>query len=107
MIELVRNGTYFPPSSASKIAERFPSLNHIELPVFSFDYCVPVIDVFLSGVKDLSYMKINYSQDTLLDDPFSRDYLIRKRRQAFPKNIIDEKKVAVNNTGNATEIWLS
>ncbi|CAF4020018.1 unnamed protein product [Rotaria sp. Silwood1] len=106
-IELIKNIIYFLPSSASKIVERFPSLTHIELPVFSFDYCVSVIDIFLCHLKDLSYMKINYNQTTLLDDPFSYDYLIAKRRQIFPNKIIDENKVAFNNTGETVEIWLS
>jgi hypothetical protein len=106
-IELVKNIIYFLPNSASKIVERFPSLNHIELPLFSFDYCVSIIDVFLYHLKDLSYIKMNYYQDTLLDDPFLCDYLIRKRRQTFPDNNIDENKVVVNNTGETIEIWLS
>ncbi|CAF5099727.1 unnamed protein product, partial [Rotaria sp. Silwood1] len=32
MIELVKNIIHFLPNSASKIVERFLSLNHIELP---------------------------------------------------------------------------
>ncbi|CAF4578386.1 unnamed protein product [Rotaria sp. Silwood1] len=107
MIELVKNIIHFLPNSASKIVERFPSLNHIELPVFSFDYCISVIDVFLCYLKNLSYMKIKYHQDTLLDDPFSCYHLIAKHRQTFPDNIIDENKVVYNNTGEPIEIWLS
>ena len=80
-IELVKDRIYFSPNDAFKIVERFPSLNGIELPVFSFDYCVSVVDVFLNHLQDLSHIKIAYYQDTLLDNPFSRHYIIEKRRQ--------------------------
>ncbi len=101
-IKLRRKNIYF----ASKLVERFPSLTDIELQVFSFDHCVFIIDIFLVHLKNLSYIKINYSQDTLLDDPFSPDYIIEKRLQTFPNHIIDEQRVIVKNNGTTIEIWL-
>ncbi|CAF1214986.1 unnamed protein product, partial [Rotaria sordida] len=47
-----------------------------------------------------------YDQDTLLDDPFSHEYIITKRYQAFPVSIIDEQMVNVKNNDQVIEIWL-
>ncbi|CAF4679121.1 unnamed protein product, partial [Rotaria sp. Silwood1] len=49
----------------------FPSLSDIELEVYPFDNCVLLIDLFLILLEQLSYLKICYNQDILLDDPFS------------------------------------
>ncbi|CAF4856242.1 unnamed protein product, partial [Rotaria sp. Silwood2] len=78
-----------------------------ELQVFSFDDCISIIEIFLSRLENLSYIKISYSQDTLVDDPFSRQYLMKKRRQTFPNNILDEQMINVKNNGEAIQIWLS
>ena len=107
MVTSVTEKFYFPPHFASKFVERFPSLVDIELQVFSFDHCVPIIETFLSHLKNLSYVRIDYYQDTLLDDPFSRDYIIEKRRQTFPNNILKEQMINVINDGETVEIWLS
>ncbi len=107
MIKLRTKKFYFPSNCAPKLVQRFPSLSHIELQVFSFDHCVSIINIFLTHLKNLSYLKIDYNQDTLLDDPFSCDYIIEKRHQIFPNNIIDEQRVNVKNNGEAIEIWLS
>ena len=103
MIKSITEKIYFP----SKFVQRFPSLIDIELQVLSFDNCVSVINIFLTYLKNLSYFKINYSQKTLLDDPFSRNYIIEKRRQSSPDNIIDEEEVIVKNNGEVIEIWLT
>jgi len=106
MIKSITEKIYFPSNFALKFVQRFPSLSQIKLQVFSFDICVYVIDIFLAHLKNLSYLNINYNQDTLLDDPFSCDYIIEKRRQTFPNNIIDEQRVNVKNNGKVIEIWL-
>ncbi|CAF3023870.1 unnamed protein product [Rotaria sp. Silwood2] len=90
MIKSIKDNIYFSLNYASKFVKRFPSLTHIELQVFSFDNCVYLIEIFLTRLENLSYLKIYYKHDTLFDDPFSYDYLIRKRRQTFPNNIVDE-----------------
>jgi len=107
MVKSITDDIFFPSNFASKFVQRFPSLSHIELQVFSFDDCVHIIDIFLTHLEHLSYLKIYYNQDTLLDDPFSYDYIIRKRRQMFPNNIFDEQMINVNNNGDVIEIWLS
>ena len=106
MLILKTKNNYFPPKLSSKIVERFPSLNDVELHVFSFDHCVPVIDEFISHLKQLSYIKIHYFQDTLLDDPFSIDYILRKRSKIFPDIHLYAETIKVKNDGEVIQIWL-
>jgi len=98
---------YFPSNFASKLVERFPSLTRIELRVFLFDDCTSAIDILLGHLNNLSYLKINCEQISLRDHPFSRNYIIDKRRQAFDFNIIDEYKVTVKRNEQYVEIRLS
>jgi hypothetical protein len=107
LILKTKTNIYFPPKLSSKIVERFPSLNHVELHVFSFDHCVLIIDVFISHLKQLSYIKIHYFHDTLLDDPFSIDYILRKRSQIFPDVHLNAEIIKVKNDGEVIQIWLS
>ncbi|CAF2684095.1 unnamed protein product [Rotaria sp. Silwood2] len=107
MIKSITEKIYFPSDFASKFVQCFPSLSHIELQVFLFDNCVSIIDIFLTHLENLSYVKINYYQDTLLDDPFSHDYIIEKRRQLFSNNIIHQQMIDVQNNEQTIEIWLS
>ncbi|CAF3809115.1 unnamed protein product, partial [Rotaria sp. Silwood1] len=97
MIKTITENIYFPLAYASKFVQRFPSLCHIELQVFSFDICSFIIDIFLTELKQISYMEINYNDDTFFDDPFSCEYIITKRHQAFPLDIINEQMVNVKN----------
>ncbi len=107
MIKSITVNIYLPSNFASKLVQRFPSLSHIELQMFSFDNCVSIIDIFLTQLERLSYVNIYYNQDTLLDNPFSRDSIITKRRQTFPNNNFYEHMIKVRNTGENIEIWLS
>jgi len=107
MVKSITDNIFFPSNFASKFVQRFPSLSHIELQVFSFDDCVSIIDIFLTHLEHLSYLKIYYNQDTLLDNPFSYDYIIRKRRQMFPNNILNEQMINVKHDEDVIEIWLS
>ncbi len=107
LIETVLEDIYFPPSFAEKLVERFPSLVHIELQIISLDSCVSIIDTFLSHLKNLSSIKIDYFENALLDYPFSRVNIIEKRRQEFPMNIINEQMINVKNDGDTIEIWLN
>ncbi|CAF1264568.1 unnamed protein product [Adineta steineri] len=106
MIETTFEDVYFPTSFSMKFVDRFPSLAHIELQVISFDNCVSIIDTFLNHLKNLSYLKIDYFEDSPLYDPFPRENIIKKRRQAFPMNIIHEQLINVKNDGEVVEIWL-
>ncbi|CAF4953276.1 unnamed protein product [Rotaria sp. Silwood1] len=107
MIKTITENIYFPSAFASKFVQRFPSLCHIELQVFSFDICSFIIDIFLTELKQISYMEINYNDDTFFDDPFSCEYIITKRHQAFPLDIINEQMVNVKNNDEVIQIWLS
>ncbi|CAF2924708.1 unnamed protein product, partial [Rotaria sp. Silwood2] len=69
--------------------------------------CVSIIDIFLNHLKHLSYVKMNYDEILLINDPISRDYIIEKRRQTFPMNIFNQQLIDVENNGKAMEIWLS
>jgi hypothetical protein len=106
MIKSITKNIYFPLNFVLKFVQRFPSLVHIEFQVFSFDHCVSIIDRFLTQLENLSYIKINYYQDTLLDDPFSRDYIIQKRREIFHDDNLNEQMINVKNNGETIEIWL-
>ncbi|CAF1275130.1 unnamed protein product [Adineta steineri] len=106
LIETTFEDIYFPPSFSMKFVDRVPSLAYIELQVISFNDCVSIIDTFLSHLKNLSYIKIDYFEDSLLDDPFSLENIIEKRRQAFPMDIIHEQLINVKNGREVIEIWL-
>ncbi|CAF3308506.1 unnamed protein product, partial [Rotaria sp. Silwood2] len=107
ILKLITEQMYLPSNSALKFVQRFSSLTRIELKVFSFDNCISIIDIFLSHLQHLSYAKINYDQVTLLDDPFSRDYIIEKRHQQFPDTFFDETMVNVKYNGESFRICLS
>jgi len=106
LLESITKNIYFPSNFALKLVRRFSSLSDIELQVFSFDHCVFIIEIFLTQLENLSRIKIDYYQDTLLDDPFSRDYIIEKRREIFPNHELNEQMVNVKNNGERIEIWL-
>jgi len=103
----IKNNLYVPSNFISKLVQRFPSLTDIELQVLSFDDCVSAIDILLSHLKNLSYLKINLCRVSLRNHPFSRNYIIDKRRQAFDFNIMDEYKVTVRSNEEYVEIRLS
>ncbi|CAF4233803.1 unnamed protein product, partial [Rotaria sordida] len=83
ILKAVMRCDYVPSNFLSKLVQRFPSLTDIELQVYSFDD--------YSGV----------------DHPFSRNYIIDKRRQAFGFNIIDEHKINIIKNKESVEIRLS
>ncbi len=46
-LEIIADGMYFPLTYASKFVQRFPSLTHVTIDVYSIDSCVPIVDIFL------------------------------------------------------------
>jgi hypothetical protein len=86
---------YFPSKYASTIVQHFLSLTLIEIEVYSIDISVPVIDIFLGELIKLQLITIHFKHNSLLDNPFSRNYVIEKRRQSFHLNKSDENKIAV------------
>ncbi|CAF4155326.1 unnamed protein product [Adineta steineri] len=106
IITSVTENVYFPSNFSLKFVQRFPSLTNIEIQVFSFDHATSIIDICLSQLEHLSYVKIHYNTDTLLDDHFSCHYIIRKRRQSFSLKYLDEQMINIKNNGKIIEIWL-
>ncbi|CAF0734606.1 unnamed protein product [Adineta steineri] len=106
IITSVTENVYFPSNFSLKFVQRFPSLTNIEIQVFSFDHAASIIDIFLTQLEHLSYIKIHYDTDTLLDDHFSCHYIIGKRRQSFSLNYLDEQMINIKNNGKIIEIWL-
>ncbi|CAF1365586.1 unnamed protein product [Rotaria sordida] len=107
ILKAVMRCDYVPSNFLSKLVQRFPSLTDIELQVYSFDDCRYAIDILLSHLKNLSYLKIYYIKDSGVDHPCSRNYIIDKRRQAFGFNIIDEHKINIIKNKESVEIRLS
>ena len=105
-LQLLDDGDYFLVKYAPKIVQHFPSLSHIILTVYSFDSCVQIIDMLLMGVPKLVYVKVNFHRDTLLDDPFTSDYVIQKRRQTFGFSRNNEEHVSIKNDGKALIVCL-
>jgi hypothetical protein len=107
ILKSIADFSCFRSNFTSKLVQRFPSLTDIELKVFSFDNCICVIDILLSHLKNLSYLKIYHIKLSSLDHPFSRNYIVDKRRQSFGFNIINERKVMVGMNDGSVEIRLS
>jgi hypothetical protein len=98
---------YFSVKYASKLIERFPSLIHIELRVFSLSICVSIVDSLLSGLAKLHHLKIYYDKYVSFDVPCPVNYVREKRRQAFPLSINDIDGIVVNINQQFVEIYLT
>ncbi|CAF3684940.1 unnamed protein product [Rotaria sordida] len=107
ILKSITENSYVPSNFLLKLVERFPSLTDIELQVYSFDDCIYAIDILLSHLKNLSYLKIYYIKDSVVDHPFPCNYIIDKRRQAFSFKIIDENKINIIKNKESVEIRLS
>ena len=97
---------YFPVQSARQLAQRFPSLSRVKLRVYSFDSCVTIVDILLGSLAKLAFVKVHFERDTLLDDPFTRRYVVEKRRRAFTLDRNHEHRVSVRNDGQSLIIRL-
>ena len=98
---------YFSIKYALKLVELFPSLVHIELRVFSLDTCLSIVDILLGNLANLIHLKIYFNKDTLVDDPCPIDYVVEKRRQAFPFHIYNKDDIFVKVDGQSLEIYLN
>ncbi|CAF3107367.1 unnamed protein product [Rotaria sp. Silwood2] len=107
ILKSITENCYVPSDFLLKLVQRFPSVTDIELQVYSFDDCIYAIDILLSHLKNLSYLKIYYIKDSVVDHTFSRNCIIDKRRQAFGFNIIDEHKITIIKNKESVEIRLS
>jgi hypothetical protein len=96
---------YFPLKHALKFVQRFPSLTHLVIEVYSVDSCIPIVDILLGGLPKLHLLIVQFYHDSLLDDPCPREYIIEKRRQSFGLNKNDEYKVNVQIEDHKLLIW--
>jgi hypothetical protein len=95
-VHILADDMYFPSKYALKFVQRFPFLSTVQIEVYSIDTAVPIVDIFLSGLAKLRFIIVDFKHDSLLDDPFSRNYIIDKRRQSFDLNKNDEDKIIVS-----------
>jgi len=115
-LRLLDDYVYFKPnfwtkncaksSILDKFVQCFPSLTKIEIRVFWLDYCVPIIDIFLTGFAKLHFIIVEFLSNRLPCNPISRDYVIEKRRQSFGLNRNDEYKVNVILGDDDLRIWI-
>ena len=94
-------------NSVSKLVDRFPSLSQIQLRVYSMDICVSIVDLFLCQLAKLSYMGLFFTKNTLVRYPFTRAFVIKKRRERFPAEMLNEQMVNVRRYTEAVVISLS
>ena len=100
--------TSFSSNYASKLIERFPSIIHLELEVYSTDKCKPLLDHFLDGLPKLIHLRIYLRQDELDDyEICSTHYVYQRRRQAFPHHSGKEYEVCTKIEGKIIDIYLS
>ncbi|CAF3787618.1 unnamed protein product [Rotaria sp. Silwood1] len=104
ILKSITENCYVPSDFSLKFVQHFPSLTDIELQVYSFDDCIYALDILLSHLKNLSYLKIYYIEVSSLDQSFSLNYIINKRRQAFGFNITDEHKITIIRNKESVEI---
>jgi hypothetical protein len=97
---------YFPSKYASTIVQRFRSLTFIEIDVYSIDISVPIVDIFLRELSKLRFIIIHCKHNSLLDNPFSRNYIMEKRHQSFSVNKNDEDRFIVKFEDQTLSIHL-
>jgi hypothetical protein len=94
-IRILSDDVYIYPKYVSKFVQRVPSLTIVELEVHSIDIFAPIVDILLSELSKLRLIVIQFKDDYLLSYPFSRTYIIEKRRQSFGLSKDNEDKVCV------------
>jgi hypothetical protein len=98
----------FPSKYALQLIERFPSLIHLELEVYSLDKCIPLLDVLLDGLPKLIHLKIHFHKNkSLHDGTCLTNHVIERRRQAFPHYIFKEDEIYVIIDGKILHIYLN
>ncbi len=106
-LHILTDDIYFPSKYALIIVRRFPSLILIEIEVYSIDISVPIVDIFLGELAKLQSIIIHFGHSSLLDNPFSRKYVIEKRNQSFNLKKNNEDDVSVKIEDQTLYIRLS
>ncbi|UJR29550.1 hypothetical protein I4U23_010767 [Adineta vaga] len=98
---------YFPLKYASQLVQSFPSLNTIDIKVYSIDHTMSLVDILLNGLNKLEHILIRIKCNSLLDEQDLHMYVIEKRRQSLYLNKHNESKIAVKIKNHILHIWLS
>ncbi|CAF3935391.1 unnamed protein product [Rotaria sordida] len=94
---MIPENVCFPVEYASKLVERFPSLVHVELRTTCLGTDALLVDTLLRGLAKLIHLKIFFTYKLYIDGTCSVDYVIERRRQAFPFNICNKDEVLGKN----------
>ncbi|CAF1403818.1 unnamed protein product [Adineta steineri] len=105
-LELISDHIYVSLKHGSKIVDSFPSLSHVEIEVYSLDSGIPIVDIFLCGLKMLRHIIVTFSHKGLADDTITQEHIIEKWRQSFGLNRNDEYKVVVKIEDHTLYIWI-
>lgn len=105
--KIVSKSTDISVSSASKLVNRFRSLSQIQIRVYSLDICVSILDLFVCQLAKLSYVEVYFTKNTLGKYRFTRAYVVKKRRERFPNEELDEQMVHVLKAPKAVFLSLS
>jgi hypothetical protein len=93
---------------AAKLIERFPSLIHLELEIYSTDACLPLLEILLDNLPKLMHLKIHFRKNKLLGDGKCLiDHIIERRHQAFPQSIRYQDEVDIQIDKNILNIYLN
>ncbi|CAF3338585.1 unnamed protein product [Rotaria sp. Silwood2] len=94
-LRILADHEYFHSKYASTIVQLFSCLTLIEIEVYSIYSAIPIVDIFLAGLAKLRFIMIHLRHRSLLRNPFTRNYVIKKRRQSYGLSINDENNVIV------------
>ncbi len=98
----------FPIKYATKLIQRFPSLIHLELEIYSVDKCIPLLDILLDGLPKLIHLKIHFEKNKLLtDETCLIDHVIERRHQAFPHHVYNRDEVYIKIGEKIMDIYLT
>ncbi|CAF2969993.1 unnamed protein product [Rotaria sp. Silwood2] len=104
---MIPENVYFPFEYASKLVERFSSLVHVELRIICLGTDALLVDTLLGGLAKLIHLKIFFTYRLYIDEPCSVDYVIERRRQAFPFNICNKDEILIKIDEQLLEIYLN
>ncbi len=98
----------FPLIHASKIIDRFPSVIHLELEIYSVHLRKSFLNIILDGLPKLIHLKIHFRKNKLSGNwSWLIDYFIARRRQAFPHHPYNKEEVSVNIEGKIIDMYFS
>ncbi|CAF1140672.1 unnamed protein product [Adineta steineri] len=93
---------------AFKLVEHFSSLIHLELEIYSTDLCISLLNILLDGLPKLIHLKIYFRHAQVLpQDADLTDYILQRRRKAFPLNIYNEHEVWIIMFKQLLDIYLN